>query len=1792
MASTKQAQVVITANATTAKKVMDELKNKAKQCYNQMQQLAQTGQQNSKAFKMAEKDFNAYNNAIAHNISATKRVDEVMKNLAGTSTRDLKRALGAAKRELNEMAGNNPKLKQMQKKIAAIKNQIDKNNGSVRTHNSLWKNAVKNITAYIGVFGAFNLIRSKLQGVISDNLKFSDQLNDIRKVSGLTTAEVNKLAVNLSKLDTRSTIQSLAQDAYVGSKLGMGKYGVEGLESFVKAANQVKVALAEDMGPESLTALAKMTETMGLIPKFGVEKSMLKIGSALFKLSSTTTSSSNNIVEFARRLVGTARVAGITTDQVLALGSAADSMQLPMEVSSTAFTRFFVALQKNHNLIEKVLNIEPGTINKLFTAGRTMDAVVLILEKMRAKGNMNALQDTFDKIGGNGSRLGNVMVTMAKNVDMLKEHLETAKVAFREGTAATQEYEMQQESAQAILERANNMWEKSFVNPKGVSAVKDMAQAWYDFSKSLTESSIVTHNISFFLTMLAGTVKTILTLLPALVTFFLFKGVSFAVLTIVESFRSMKDAIMASAIAQRFRAAADREEAVAATEAKIAQEGLNKALYSNVFGLVIAAIVSLIYYIYEFTSKTKDATTAMSELDTQVKNTVSSFMVEKSALDALKDKLDKTNVGTKARADLIKEFNSKYGTYLGYMLTEKSTAEDLAKAYKKVVDQLKEKAVQEGIDKYRKTHYEPYAQYEINHLLSYDSFSKKNNLKTTGADLRHIVENAMKQKGMTLHTLAVSLGKRFGLNPKAIEDLYELRSGGTKLAASVYGSAYTQFQSEVTGETYAKEVYKKQGVQFLKAIKYAAQKWNNQYRLNDVVRSEKTLRDGINTSTVVAEDDTPDNNGGLNFLATDKEAEAAAKAAAKALEAQRKKAEREARQAKRYELKDAQEDVKAIIDNVKNYYDRQITALYKVASATDMEETLRDQLEAGIKARMNIALSNARKSIADVKNDWNAFKKTMDSDLIEQDDENGYNESKVLLDRIGEVNIGALRGRITQLSKDLKRPGTSLLDQVWHNASKNEQANAKSANKVEQARRQKILEDDYTGKVDNDYLNTFEQLGFSPFDALHSQAVLSGGANAQDVIRTRNASIQSIFENSRANFDALQMLNIDSMDGRQSLLDMLFGSEDERSSAAVDLGVLFDTLSEGAKVGGKASDGIRLFYDTLIKYNDDYTEALKKAADRQEKLLTFRWNHTDEKVAFDAEEVRLNQQKEGIWQFTSDAERRRDEGDNTTENHGVYGNWEVLQSFGADPEVELYKSRLREAKRFYEYLKAAHADEATLAAAERRAHETSIEYTKALVNQMKNRMDELYGLFAPIESFGTELGESLVSSEKTVKQAVGGMINSFLKLTVNMMQETIKRRMFQLINDRLVSTQMAASAKEQEAIEMSKQGKFSAIDKGGQKIRKMSFKEFAQQIFGLKKKNKKKEVSIETDGVKDERKAKKKGEKSLLKSITSGFSSIFRTKKKQKKQEKKLEEQSGKETLEVSKEAETAKQTLTEVSGQTIQQSLDKTAQTAIQTQKTQASESVQTKSSETQAKTSMGIAAGAADIIGKLGPWGIPLVAVITALLNGLLSAAMGKVSSLFGGGDKSSDISTNTKLVSGMLTYDAGNVQAFRGVNDGKTYPVVGDDGQVYAATEAGELSTGLIKDPITTLINGQPALVAERGPEMVIGRETTAALMMARPDLISEIVRFDKNRSGMSYRAYDSGNVAQFSVADSAGQQAQIMELGATIAQLSSVLSELQKNGIKAHVNKFGRGGLTDAAADGRQFMSRYSKSGRYE
>ena len=235
-----------------------------------------------------------------------------------------------------------------------------------------------------------------------------------------------------------------------------------------------------------------------------------------------------------------------------------------------------------------------------------------------------------------------------------------------------------------------------------------------------------------------------------------------------------------------------------------------------------------------------------------------------------------------------------------------------------------------------------------------------------------------------------------------------------------------------------------------------------------------------------------------------------------------------------------------------------------------------------------------------------------------------------------------------------------------------------------------------------------------------------------------------------------------------------------------------------------------------------------------------------------------------------------------------------------------------------------------------------------------------------------------------------------------------------------------------------------------------------------------------------------------------------------------------------------------------------------------------------------MGIAAGSAKTIGQLGWWGIPLIAVISALLMGLLQAAL----STSGKSSTNNSAAKKVKLASGMLTYDEGNVQT-----------VVGDDGRVYKAREQRSLPDGvkMISEPIATTVNGQQALVGERGPEIVIGRKTTRAIQMNRPDLLRDLAMIDRGITTRKVRTFDEGNISDMATAfagqlpatqqgqqgseDSPEMRQTLDSLSQTVAALSATVLQLQKNGIPAKIQKYGTGGLIDEVQSGLKFVSKY-------
>ncbi len=446
---------------------------------------------------------------------------------------ELRRAYKQLEEELNQINTKSKEFADRQKSMKELKKNIDEATGAAHKQGGAWQTALKNLTAYVGLFSAFNMLKTYLFDIFRLNAKFAEQLTNIRKVALSSQEDVAQLSKELSKIETRTSIEELNNLAYAGAKLGVT---TKDLAGFVRAADQVNVALKEDLGDEALTALAKITEVSGLIDKYGVEDAMLRTGSAIFRLASTSTASSGKIVDFSNRLLALGDAASLTTPDILAIGSAVDSMALEPEVAATAFGKLVVELRKGTSSIEKDLGIAQGSLKKMVEEGRGMEAIQTIFHKMHESKNVFALKSLFKDLGSeDGARLTKVMVTMAEKVGMLDKAVTESNKAFNEGTAVTTEYEMQQETATAYMERATNLFEKQFVSADAASGpVRDLAKAWYEMMDALVHNITFMTEVRMLIMLLMTAMKLFLSMLPTLVTMLGTAGVAGAFAKLAE----------------------------------------------------------------------------------------------------------------------------------------------------------------------------------------------------------------------------------------------------------------------------------------------------------------------------------------------------------------------------------------------------------------------------------------------------------------------------------------------------------------------------------------------------------------------------------------------------------------------------------------------------------------------------------------------------------------------------------------------------------------------------------------------------------------------------------------------------------------------------------------------------------------------------------------------------------------------------------------------------------------------------------------------------------------------------------------------------------------------------------------------------------------------------------------------------------------------------------------------------------------------------------------------------------
>lgn len=1801
MATSKKTQIVITANASVAKKVMDELAQRTDAIKQKMAALDVTTKKGRQEFNKLKKELDAYNSAISQNITDEERVKHALDNLSTTSLRKLRIALASAKKALGDTFQNDPNLKKKQQDVKTLQAQIDKLTGSVHKQGGAWQTALKNLTAYVGLFGAFNMIKSKLTDVLKLNFQYSDSLANVRKVSNLSMDSVNDLSRMLAKVDSRTSLEGLTQLAYVGSRMGMGKYGAEGLAEFAQASDRVNVALKEDLGDDAMLTLSKFVETMGEVEKHGgnISSAFDAVSSSIFKLASTSTANGNNILEFARRLTGLAKVSHITSDQLLGLASASDSLMLMPEVASTAFGKLISSLWTNYHDIEKMLGMQEDSLKGMMEKGQTMQALVTVLEHVSNK-NLNSMDAYFKEFGSDGQRLKQVVVTMAQNVDVLKSHLKESSEAYEDATAVQKEYAIQQETAQALLERANNMWSKAFVNPEGIDVMKEIAKAWYDFSKTLTQSTPFMESVKILLWGIKVSFESLLAILPGLVLYLGKRGLVWAFSRLIP----LMEGVFGSGIVGFFYllTLAVTGNAAAVRLLKIQWRELSLAMKANVIGLAISLVAELGVWVCSLVKKTDDATESVDRFNSSLEGVKENANQAQGELDAYYNAIRNAKKGSKEYSAAMKIYNDKFGQYFKNLKKENGAVLDLAESYRQASRAIQAKIYLESMQEDRNKYLKPRAGWALDRLGEYEKVAPAG----FGTSVLKGFEEDNSSKSMSY--IIGTLAKRFG-SKHAAAVLASIKRGDKEVTTrtAIYNNSMAGGYT-----TEAKQKMAPEDQRLFYALRYIMQARSARHTDRQIINKYAPVRgeitDYVNSLSDGDETLVPDHKKKHNKK-DDKlrKQEQSAKARANALVS----------------------NIKAFYEEQKRKYLEWVTTMN--ADGEKVSEGQQQQMLDYIDTRMSIALGKAKQSIAKNSAEWEKFLQEIPiKDMMVETDET----SKDLIEAMKGSNIKELHDLFEKLSGDLSKENHqtlsenlgALLDQVFANGSK-ELREAAEKFLAQQREIQKILnENDYTGAVNRDTRSNFDKLGFlQPAKGLR--------ADSSSGLQQMSESFDALTTKARASVTELYKLNPASDTFKSDFLEYL------------------SVANEGFDFSALNVQKLKALYYELIKYTESYTEAEKQQYDKAKKIIDFDWSKkARNKEVQDRIKLIETQQKMYGKQSTFGSNLGLTDIKNDPEIALMKARMQAAEDYYFFVKQNTDNQKLREEAEHARY-------EAELAY----VNQVSASMKERL-SQMKSFVQPIEDFGAAVGQALATMKDDAKSANEAIKSALKSMLESWGKMALDdvnkQMWQAINNAGVKNANDKAkpdIKAARMASAKAASngelnipsdlgtaanpihaIIDVMPLGNLGLEDKNGnptgvpyaesedhKNVKPVSTEHSPSEKTSNAPASPTTAVSPAATNV-----ASQTGEAAA--SVATGQSTLGeaavgmagsaigtimntdfgsnqsrrekREQRKQQREAKKHQKELTKETKQGVKERETInKKGNKEITKSTEEESkaqvkteelkqnttnaiVDTALNTNFQLKKNNDQQVVEQSKNTAQVENTFSIVGAVGKCFEFLGPIAGPIAAAaVMALLTGLMQWGL---NAAFGGGKNKSNNSSSksTKLVSGMLTYDSGNVQDMK--------PFVGDNGEIYWAKEQDKPQGGvnLLTTPTATTINGQRALVAENGPELVIGRETTKAMMMNNPSLLKALVNYDANYSGRNAarRAFDEGNIAEALGNISSGASATdgliADSRAANIALITAINTLMQRldQPIHAKIDMYGRGNLYDSMSKANQFM----------
>lgn len=569
-------RMAIRIDNSEAKAKFDETKRQIDAVKAEMAKLRAEGKENSAEYKAQKENLDKLNAALA--------VQRIEAGKTALSYSELRKAAASLKRQMDNATPDTEKWKALRADYLLTRQRMREVEVQARdTRFSLSKMA-DGVNRYAamgaGVVGALTGVALTARKCVDEYAEMEEAEAQVIKYTGMTRDEVKGLNEEFKEMDTRTAREKL--NALAGDAGRLGITGKKDVLEFVDAADKINVALGEDLGDDAVKNIGKLAQMFGEDQKLGLRGAMLATGSAINEVAQNSSAAEAYLVGFTARVAGAANQAKVAQGDILGYASVLDQNMQQQEMAATAFQTLMMKMYQEPAKFAKIAGQSVEDFTSLIKKDAN-EAILQFLDTLNKKGGLDQLAPMFKEMGLDGVRASGVISTMAGKIDDIRKAQRLANDAYRDGTSIINEFNVQNNTVQAGLDKAK----KHF---------KDVRVELGEKLQPVMKYMITTGGL---------TVKGLGTMISIL---WKYKGAIVAASAAVAAYTLV---VKADTMAKSLWTTITKGATAAASL-------FNKTLKANPLGLVASVLAGVVSYLAIFKTRTNEATEAQEALNAKM----------------------------------------------------------------------------------------------------------------------------------------------------------------------------------------------------------------------------------------------------------------------------------------------------------------------------------------------------------------------------------------------------------------------------------------------------------------------------------------------------------------------------------------------------------------------------------------------------------------------------------------------------------------------------------------------------------------------------------------------------------------------------------------------------------------------------------------------------------------------------------------------------------------------------------------------------------------------------------------------------------------------------------------------------------------------------------------------------------------------------------------------------------------------------------------------------------------------